>query len=419
MRDGLEVDVIHITNIREEPILTRRRILFLCLAAPWRLNGGALIRNYWMVRGLARDFDVDLVIAEAPDEAAPPDFARDCSSITTFAAPGGTGARIGRGLESLKPGESYFTAGQVTGAFRRHVAAAVTRVRYAAIHIDDLPIQSAIPARDCPPIVYASHNCEYALFHRRAELERIPLRFLLLIDAERVRRIETALARRAVLVTVCSDDDVQDLASYCGLDERRAVVVPNGVDVARYEPVSASPSERGCILISGSMDWRPNQQGLRWFLKDVLPQLQRLARQGEFTVRVAGRMTARMQQELAGIPSVIAVPNPKDMRDELARCQIVVAPILASSGTRLRILEAWAAGRPVVTTPAGAFGLDYCDGDELLCATPPTEFAASILRVLRDDELWQHVRDRAAARVTQYDWRRICDGIATSHANLL
>lgn len=390
----------------------------MCLAAPWRLNGGALIRNYWMVRGLARDFDVDVVIAEDPGEAAPPDFARDCTSIATFAAPGGTGARIGRALDSLNPRESYFTAGQVPGAFRRHVAAAVARERYAAIHIDDLPIQTAIPARDCPPIVYASHNCEYALFHRRAELESGILRPLLLVDAERVRRIETSLARRAVLVTVCSDDDVRELAEFCGLDERRAVVVPNGVDVARYEPVSEMPSERGCILISGSMDWRPNQQGLRWFLKDVLPHLHSLAQPGEFTVRVAGRMTAGMQQELAGYPGVIAVPNPKDMRDELARCRIVVAPILASSGTRLRILEAWAAGRPVVTTPAGAFGLEFSDGDELVCATPPAEFAASILRVLRDDALWRHVRDRAAGRVKQYDWGRICDVVASSHAGL-
>jgi len=391
----------------------------LCLAAPWRLNGGALIRNYWMVRGLARDFDVDVVIAEDPGEAAPPDFARDCASIATFAAPSGIGARIGRGLDSLKPSESYFTAGQIPGAFRRHVAAAVASTRYAAIHIDDLPIQSAIPARDCPPIVYASHNCEYALFHRRAEFERGILRPLLLADAERVRRIESALVRRAVLVTVCSDDDVRDLALYCGLDERRAVVVPNGVDVARYEPVSARPSERGCILISGSMDWRPNQQGLRWFLKDVLPQLHALAQPLEFTVRVAGRMTSGMQQELAGFPGVIAVPNPKDMRDELARCRIVVAPILASSGTRLRILEAWAAGRPVVTTPAGAFGLDYRDGDELLCATTPAEFAASILRILRDDALWLHVRDRATDRVKQYDWGRICDVVESSHAGLV
>ncbi|HEY7980701.1 MAG TPA: glycosyltransferase family 4 protein, partial [Candidatus Eremiobacteraceae bacterium] len=270
-----------------------------------------------------------------------------------------------------------------------------------------------------PPVVYASHNCEYALFHRRAELERPPLRQFLLFDAERVRRIETALARSAVLVTACSDDDVRELKEFCGLDDRRAVVVPNGVDVARYEPVSALPSEPGTVLISGSMDWRPNQQGLRWFLRDVLPSLAQQAQPHEFTVRVAGRMTSALQQELAAYPGVVAVPNPKDMRDELARSRVVVAPILASSGTRLRILEAWAAGRPVVTTPPGAFGLDYRDGDELLCASKPVDFAAAILRALRDASLWRHVRDRAAARVTQYDWVRICDSIERSHADLV
>jgi glycosyltransferase involved in cell wall biosynthesis len=398
--------------------LSRRRILFLCLEAPWRLNAGALIRNYWMVRGLARNFDVDVVIAEQTDEAAPSDFARECASITEFRAPGGLTAKVGRGLESLLPRESYFTAGRVPGALRRHVAAAVVRSKYSAIHIDDLPIQSAIPAHDCPPIVYASHNCESALFHRRAQLERGPLRALSLLDARRVARIETALVRRAVLVTACSSDDVRDLESYCGLNASRAAVVPNGVDVSRYEPVFSRPPERDAVLISGSMDWRPNQQGLRWFLNDVLPLLARDAQPGEVTVRVAGRMTAQLQRELANYPGVIAVPNPKDMRDELARARIVVAPILASSGTRLRILEAWASGRPVVTTPEGAFGLEYRDGDEVLCATQPQDFAASILRVLRDAELWRHVRDHAAARVRQYDWIRICDGIEASHASL-
>jgi glycosyltransferase involved in cell wall biosynthesis len=371
-----------------------------------------------MIRGLARSFDVDVVIAENTEEAAPPDFARCCASITAFDAPMGFRARVLRGMESLLPRESYFTAGRVPRALRRHVAAAVMRTDYAAIHIDDLPIQSALPAHHCPPIVYASHNCEYALFHRRGQLERGPLRALSLFDAERVRRIETALVRRAVLVTACSNDDVHDLETFCGLDGSRAAVIPNGVDVAHYEQAFSRPPERDAVLISGSMDWRPNQQGLRWFLNDVLPLLARIAQQGEITVRVAGRMTAQLQQELAAYPGVIAVPNPKDMRDELARARIVVAPILASSGTRLRILEAWASGRPVVTTPAGAFGLEYSDGDEIICATAPHEFAASIVRVLRDADLWQHVRDRAAARVKQYDWARICDGIEVSHASL-
>ena len=401
------------------PILTRRRILFLCLAAPWRLNGGALIRNYWMVRGLAREFDVDVVVSEDPGYAAPPEFARDCASITTFAAPVGLSGRIGRGLSALLPSESYLTAGQVPGTLKRHVAAAVSSTRYAAVHIDDLQLHSVIPHRESPPIVYASHNCEYALLHRRAELERGAVRLLQLVDAERVRRIETDLARQAVLVTACSDDDVRDLVAYCGMDASRAVVVPNGVDVARYRDVFSRTPESGSILISGSMDWRPNQQGLRWFLNEVLPELTRQSQPGEFTVRVAGRMNDAMQRELAGYPGVKAVPNPKDMRDELARSRVVIAPILASSGTRLRILEAWAAGRPVVTTPAGAFGLEFSEGDDLLCATQPHEFAASTLRVLRDDGLWERLRDGAAVRVTQYDWVSICDTIARSHAEVL
>ena len=100
-----------------------------------------------MVRGLAREFDVDVVVAEDPGDAAPSDFAQACASITTFAAPRGIGARIGRWLCALLPNESYLTAGQVPGALRRHVSAAVSRTRYSAVHVDDLQLHSVIPPR--------------------------------------------------------------------------------------------------------------------------------------------------------------------------------------------------------------------------------------------------------------------------------
>ncbi len=391
----------------------------LCLEAPWRLNAGALIRNYWMVVGLGRRYDVDVVIAERTSAPVAPEFAASCASIAQFDAPSGGAARLRRAVMSLAPDESFFTAGQVPSALVRHVQGLVEQRDYAAIHVDDLPIRCVLPARNCPPVIYASHNCEYALFHRRAELERGTLRSLALFDAERVRRIETALVKRSVLITACSSDDIRDLVEFCGMDERRAVVVPNGVDVARYAEVAAREPDPATVLISGSMDWRPNQQGLRWFMAEVLPELARAVSDGRCSVRVAGRMDAELGRELAALPGVTPVPNPADMRDELARARIVVAPILASSGTRLRILEAWAAGRPVVTTPEGAFGLDYRDGDEVVCAREPALFAGSIERMLQDVALWTHVRDSAMARVAQYDWRRICDDIDAFHAAAL
>jgi polysaccharide biosynthesis protein PslH len=383
------------------------------------LNAGALIRNYWMVIGLARRYDVDVVIAEQTPQAPSQEFAAACASIAQFEAPHGALGRLRRVVASIAPGESFFTAGQVPSPLIRYVQRLVDEHEYAAIHVDDLPIRCALPMRNCPAVVYASHNCEYALFHRRAEIETEPLRTVALIDAERVRRIESALAERSVLITACSEDDIRDLVEFCGMDARRAVVVPNGVDVAHYADVAARTSDPATVLVSGSMDWRPNQQGLRWFVTEVLPKLARAVSDGTCRVRVAGRMTPDLVRELAELRGVTPVPNPADMREELADARIVIAPILASSGTRLRILEAWAAGRPVVTTPAGAFGLEYRDGDEVLCAQEPAAFAEAIERILRDPQLWAHVKESAQARVVQYDWRRICDVIESSHAAVL
>jgi glycosyltransferase involved in cell wall biosynthesis len=97
------------------------------------------------------------------------------------------------------------------------------------------------------------------------------------------------------------------------------------------------------------------------------------------------------------------------MRDELARARIVAAAILASSGTRLRILEAWAAGRPVVTTPAGAFGLPHTNGDELFAVEGPEAFVSAIADLLHDDACWEAMRARARDRALDFDWNTIGD----------
>jgi glycosyltransferase involved in cell wall biosynthesis len=141
----------------------------------------------------------------------------------------------------------------------------------------------------------------------------------------------------------------------------------------------------------------------------VLPLLRERLGTGKFDVRIAGRMSADQERELQALPDVVPARNPADMRDELARARIVAAAILASSGTRLRILEAWAAGRPVVTTPAGAFGLPYASGDELFAVEGPVAFVDAIAQLLHDDPLWEAMRERARERAMDFDWKRIGD----------
>lgn len=381
----------------------RPALLYLCLENPWRLSAGGLIRNYWMIRALSERFEVELVTAGDPADPVSPDFAALCGPIHRFPART-TAARI---AHALLPGSTLYTAGGVSHAMRSGVAALLARRPFAAIVLD-LAMVDALPAGCSVPIVYNAHNCEATLLERRAAKERSVVRRLATaVDARRLRPIEARLIERAALVAACSADDVEDLARLAPSARRTAVVVPNGVDGERYAAVTQTAGVPGTVLVTGSFDWQPNRLGLRWFLREVMPLLAPQVDARHVRVRVAGRMNAALAAEIDAVPLVRAAPNVPDMRTELANAEIVVAPIVASSGTRLRILEAWAAGRPVVTTPEGAFGLPHADGDDLIVRSGAAPFAQAVAELLRDPGRRVILRRHGLARAGEHDWRRI------------
>jgi glycosyltransferase involved in cell wall biosynthesis len=190
------------------------------------------------------------------------------------------------------------------------------------------------------------------------------------------------------------------------------------VDCERYRVVAESIPEPDVVLVTGSFDWEPNRIGLRWFVRDVIPALHRMTPRAPIQVRIAGRMDAVLAAQLDAIPGVQAFPNVPDMRDQLARATVVAAPVLVSSGTRLRILEGWAAGRPVVTTPEGAFGLEYLDDDDIVVRRGAENFARAIVELLADPERRSALRRAGLRRAAIYDWRRVADALLDAAGRL-
>lgn len=389
-------------------------VVFVCQQNPWRLDGGALIRNYWMVRALAREHRVDLVTAGAAGEAIPDDFARACASISRFPRATGALGRARRVAQALRPTSSYFTSGAVTAAMRREVARLARRPDTAIVL--DLSVRDAI-AGIRAPLVFNAHNTEHELLSRRAAHESEPARTLVRFEAMRTRRLEAELLSRAALTAACSQEDRDELARLAPHARERMVVVPNGVDVERYARVASLTPQSRTVLITGSFDWQPNLVGLHWFLDEVLPVL-RARRPDDLDVRVAGRMSDALAASLAA-RGVKAVARPADMRDELERARIVLAPVVASSGTRLRILEAWAAGRPVVTTSAGAFGLRFAEGRDLVVADGAAALARAALDVLDDGARWTLLRAAGLERARAYDWHAIGADFVTAFGRAL
>jgi glycosyltransferase involved in cell wall biosynthesis len=357
-----------------------------------------------MIDALSRVYAVDVVVADEPSDPMPGSFAALIDTYAAFPREARNRGGVRRAMLAARPNESLFTAGWTNAAMRNYVAERLGRFPYVAIQTD-LPMIGTLPRRDTIPVVYNAHNCESALLERRAPLEPPHIGALLALDAHRVRHLEKKLIGRSALVTACAEADIRDFERFAADIREKAVVIPNGVDVGQYHDVREAQADPATVLITGSMDWRPNILGLDWFLEAVLPILR--ARVPHVVVRVAGRMHPDLAARLALHANVEAVPNPKDTRDHLARATVVAAPILASSGTRLRILEAWAAGRPVVTTKAGAFGLAGENCKELLIADAPSAFAASLAAAIDSRDLREQLVSNAASGVISYDWRTV------------
>jgi glycosyltransferase involved in cell wall biosynthesis len=395
--------------------MKNRRVLYLCGQAPWLRNGGSMLRNFWMIETLAKMYTVDLVVADEPG-AIPAAFGAIVDDYAAFPRSEAQRRGIGRLLGAARPGASSLTAGWTTPALRDYVTERVGRYAYAAIQVD-LPMIGALPRRDAIPIVYNAHNCESALLTRRAATEALPSAALLRIDARRVRRQERTLIDRAGLVAVCSRSDRNDFARFAPAILDKSAIVPNGVDVDGYAAVHAQPGDPHVVLVTGSMDWRPNILGLRWFLQTGLAVLR--ARFPSVVVRVAGRMKPELVAELRGYPGLDVVANPESMDPLLAAATVVAVPIVASSGTRLRILEAWAAGRPVVTTTAGAFGLSGRSEEALLVRDDAREFADALAALLESPKARADLVAVSDQVVMRYDWMRVGARLLRAYDGLL
>jgi glycosyltransferase involved in cell wall biosynthesis len=379
------------------------RVLYVCGRNPWSLRGGALIRNYWLVRALAERHEVELVTADAAGEPVPPEFAGLLRGLHRFGRPSGLSGKLARIAGALRPSASYYVSGLVGRSMRQAVR---ERSQSCDIAVIDVQLRDALLGVDIP-YVYNAHNCEAELVRRRAAIACEPARTLLNVEARRLATIEAHCVRHALLVAACSDADRTDLLRLAPQAADRAVVVPNGVDAAHYAGVRDTVGTAGTILVTGSFDWQPNRAGLEWLLARVVPALRARLGAQPWTIRVAGRMDAALATALVAVPGIEVSANPPDMRVELSRAQIVCAPVLASSGTRLRILEAWAAGRPVLTTPDGAFGLDAVDGREAAIAADPEAFAQRAADLIRDPALRARIRRAALERVPAFEWRTI------------
>jgi len=273
------------------------------------------------------------------------------------------------------------------------------------LHFDSLDLALYSDAAASLPKVLNHHNCESALMRRRGANAKNPLKKpYLLNQAQKLAALERQVCPRFNVNTVCSDLDARALRDHCASVHTH--LVENGVDTEHFRPVRGA-EERDTLIFSGLLDWEPNVSGIHYFVDEIWPLIRRDC--PSVRLYLAGRHPVLSVRRLqAHDRSIVVVPNPEDMRPWLARAAVYVCPLLEGGGTRIKLLDAMAMAKPVVSTSIGSEGLRVRDGENILVADTPRDFAFSILRLLNDKPLRLQLAYAGRALVERhYSWGTI------------
>lgn len=384
----------------------RSRILVLGDEAPLPAHTGKRLRTLNLLSRLAVDHEIELVVHRNGLNELVTKQLLD-RGITVHAAsdlPAKSGLRFGvRLLSSLVRGIPYSVHSHCRPAYARLVTDLLRRRTFDLVHCEWTPYATYLDQVQ-RPVVIAAHNVEWQVWNRLADAaDRWPERLLLRRQARTMERFERRTFARWSHVTAVSEAD-RDLLQAMGA--RHVTVVPNGVDLDLFAPQPASAETILTLVFTGSMDWRPNQDAVRWFIDQVHPRLAALL---PYRLLVVGRQPPEWLNDPKQRPSELIVTGTvDDIRPWYAQGHLFVVPLRAGGGSRLKILEAMAVGRAVISTTIGAEGIAYSAGIDLEIADEADQFVERIVA------LWQNpARREALARAgrrlveARYGWDEI------------
>ena len=269
--------------------------------------------------------------------------------------------------------------------------------------------------------VLDEHNLEgqlsVTLADARSGLRALPYRGYTLREAGRRQAEELGACRQMDHVLTVSELDRRVLQAE--LPDLPVSVIPNGVDLDHfYPPVGDTRSESPGAVFVGKLDYRPNADAVKWFCTEILPVVR--TEVPRFTFTIVGAHSGRLERAVGGLPGVRIVGEVRDTRPFLVESTVVVVPLRSGAGTRLKVLEALAMGRPVVSTAIGCRGLDVVDGRHLLVAEAPELFARRIADLLHDPEA-RHRLGREGRRLieSRYGWPAVVSQLEALYEELV
>ncbi len=405
------------------------KVLLLTPQTPFPPDQGAPIRNFSFVRYLGGlpDYELSLLSFARSEEGHQAEIARQelqkyCKRLEIVPAPP-TRSKISRIKAQILEQKPDLALRLASEKFAFMLQSWLKNFEFDAIQCEGLELAPFVMSSDLnwqkvrPRLILDEHNAEYLLQRRVYEserdsgLRRLPAALYSLLQAQRLQKYETEALKFFDKIIAVSDNEKAALARIAA--GTNFTVIPNGIDLEEFSPLPESKSAGEQLVFSGTMDFRPNVDAVSWFARKVWPQIRQAKPQARFVI-VGRRPTSTVLalREIAGIEVTGRVP---DTRPYLASSQIFVLPMRMGGGVRLKLLEALAMQRAIVTTSFGADGVPLTNEREVLFANEPTEFARACLALLDNPARRAELAEAGRKFVIEnYDWRKIApllDGV--------
>jgi glycosyltransferase involved in cell wall biosynthesis len=384
------------------------RLLFLLPAVPWPLDAGAKIRNHGLLNLLGAEHEVDAITF---GEGAAPAMVRRWATVP-LPAHRSVSRRATDVVQTSLPDMAHRLW---SPEFAAQLRCFLSDGDYDAVQAEGIEMARYLNAVQPDRRVYDAHNAEFLLQRRFAEsagpLQR---RLYSRLQWRRLERFERSVVRSSRLTLAVSQHDANQLLALAGA-EANVRVVPNGIDTTAYPFIEPLAAAQPNLLFLGKLDFRPNEEALRWFIRDVLGSLE-CARLFAVGAAPPKWLVAAGQHD----DRVAVTGYVDDERPYLARCAALVLPLKTAAGSRLKALIAMACGLPIISTRVGMEGIDAEPGEHFLLAESPSEWVTSLKRLLSDVELRQRLARNGRALIEQrYDWSALRADVVSAYGSIL
>lgn len=415
------------------------KVLFLTQVLPYPVHSGAKIRAYYVLRQLARQHEVTLLsFVRADDTPEALKHLEDiCEAVYTAPMQRSLLRNLRAGVKAVFTGQSVTIVRDEIPEMHRAIQCVLAEQSFDVIHADQTSMaQYALYAqylnaktfnRPYIPLVLDAHNALYRIPERMARHESNPLkRWLYQREARVLARYEVEtydLFDHVVFVTGVDQEEILQRT----LNARTAVpshphpttsVIPICVDTDD-KPLVARRARPLAVTHLGTMFWPPNVEGVLWFAREVFPRV--LAEIPETRFVIVGKDPPQEVQDLMlqvrNVQVMGYVPDPEPY---LAETAVFIVPLRAGGGMRVKIIDAWSWGLPIVSTSIGAEGTAVEEGENILIGDTPEALAEAVVRVLKEPALGERLRSQGRAWVEEhYHWRNVYPAWEDIYARLI